>query len=233
MITERPTSQPEEGSLASPFTPSELILRNAVDFTSKRLRVQDQTQVGTWASSSQVTRETLAAAFLANERAGAIHLEVRTAEKKFLFFRRTEISLVAVQGSDPVEWPAFSLESSIYAMVRRRPMEVSDIIHEWLGEDTCDPLGSAVELIKKGLVSRGLLRQVVDVVRKKWLFFNWTAHVTRYVLAERTEASAAPQQLEPALRLLTQCQKNRPATWTRLMGQIEKAISRRKLAEGG
>ena len=192
------------------LTPSELILLNGEEFASKASWPEgsvDLLHVKTKVSARQLGQPMLAAAFLANEQAGALRLEV--GQKKVFLRLFSVTTLFAVPRSNLLGWPAYSLESNVDQLVGKDRMEVSTIIYTWLRHDTPFPWKSAVELVKEGMGRRGLL----GVVKAKRLrFFT----VNRYVLPTRTAALAAQRSVASIRQLLVACQQTRPEVWDRL-----------------
>src|SRR5215210_2082032 len=83
----------------------------------------------------------VSAALLANERAGALRLELRDGV------------LQAEPTGDPAPWPADSLEDRIR---RDRPNAVAGLVSDWLAHGSYSPHGRARRLAEHGAALRGL-----------------------------------------------------------------------------
>lgn len=205
----------------SVLSPSELVLLRGDAFADKGgmldkvMLLDGQKEV----SLKQLAQSLLAVALLANEEAGALHLEVRT--KKALFGLRTVTSLFAVPTSADVEWPMGSLEAKILdAVNRRNDPEVADVLVDVMAEDSSDPRGYLVQQVSTALAERGLLEIVSE---KKLKIFR----VNSFRLPEATAAQAAAQPVEPLQQLLATCERERPPVWKLMTDHIKSAMSRR------
>ena len=215
----------------NPLTPTELILLNGEKFAEKESLWDrwtygsvDLFHVEAKVSARGVGRVMLAAAFLANEQAGAVRLEV--GQKKVFFGLFSVTTLFAAPGTDTVNWPTHSLESSVQQLVGEKVNEVSTVIYNLFGQTIYYPWRATVEFIQQGMVRRGLL----EVVNEKRLILFTVEH---YLLPEHTAALASQQSLAPIRRSLAVCQQSRPEVWNLLQEQINKAIGRRTKAHTG
>lgn len=207
-----------------PITPSELVLLNGERF-AKKVMFGNLKLLHTDASVSaaQLGQTILAAAFLANEKIGAIRFDKRK-KKAMLGLRKVE-SLYAVPGVKNIIWPAPSLEADILSLVGRFKddevmSEVSKIVYTWLGEDSGSPWGSAVELVKSHMASRDLL----DGIEEKKLKILTT---TRYELPQSTADLSREYPVEPVESLLKTTESGRPDLWKLLNDQLNSAIKAR------
>lgn len=205
----------------STLSPSELVLLCGDAFVDKggmldKVALLDgQKEV----SAKQLAHALLATALLANEEAGALHLEARP--KKALFGLRTVTSLFAVPVSASVEWPAGSLEARILdAASRRKEPEVVDVLVDVMIEDSPSPRLYLVQQISAALAARGLLEVVTQ---KKLKIFS----VNSFRLPEATAAQAAAQPVEPLKQLLARCERERPQVWKLMTDHINSAVTRR------
>jgi hypothetical protein len=207
----------------SQLAPSELVLLNGERFAKKRVwwggveLLHTKTKV----SSKEIGLAILEAAFLANEEAGAIRLEVGQKKTFFGLFQVT--TLFAVPSENAPKWPAHSLESYVHQHTSQGRADVSTIIYRWLGHDSFSPWNSAVNLIKKGMAQRGMLEEIKE--KKRLKFFT----ATHYMLLRRTERLARYESVEPVQQALAVCQQARPEVWNLLVTQIKGAIASRTL----
>lgn len=212
---------------AAPLAPSELIYLNGEQFGNKARFNNIELFNGEKVASDQLGQAMMAAAFLANEAAGTIRLEVR--QKKALLGLRKVDALYA----EPVasaNWPQGSLEAQIGAIAAQltdanKPgNEVSTILYQWMAEDAPAPWLWAAQLVREALARRGLLETVTE---KKLKIFTTTHHI----LPESTAALATELPLAPVQALLETCQKRRPELWKLLTKEIKAAINRRTEAD--
>lgn len=207
----------------NPLTPSEVVFLNGEKFASKvRLGNIDLLHIPEKVSITQLGQEILAAAFLAGERAGAFHLEVR--EKKAMLGLRKVQELFAAIGSPQVNLPENSLEATFANLATRLAPkgdnDVSNIVYVWLREDASYPWNTVMELLKAGMAKRGLLDATEQ---KKLKIFT----VTNYAFPERTARLVKGQAFEPVKALLDDCARTRPEVWKLLESGIKKAIRAR------
>jgi hypothetical protein len=89
----------------------------------------------------QLVQLAISAALLANEQAGALHLENEGGRL-----------IARFNGSDP-HWPPDSLEDRLR---RARPIRVSELVYDWMADGSNFPLTRALRLIEHSAVLRGL-----------------------------------------------------------------------------
>ena len=212
----KPSTPGPESTPPVALTPSDLGIIDMIPWTDGELNGVVRVQVKN--PPLEVIKSALAAAVLANEKAGAIHLKV--VKEKVFFGLITRTDLVVTKAGDSAEWPAGSLEASLTKWVCRRSTTVSDIIYDWIGATTMDPKGRAVTRVMRRMVHRRLLDRVMT--RRKVLKF-FTVTSKHYVLLERTSDLITL----PPVRLLETCQLARPEVYDEIMSDIENGFSRR------
>ena len=173
-------------------------------------------------SLSDLVANVVAAAFLASEKAGAIHLEIR--QKKALL-GLTKVTTIYAEPVGRSDFPAGSLEAKIFELASelkrtKGENEVWKLVYAWLRQDVTAPWSKAGELIQAGLGERKLL----DVIREKKLKIFTATH---YELPEEIRALAASLPAEPVQQLLTDCRVSRPEVWELLVKQIKQGIDKR------
>jgi hypothetical protein len=209
---------------ATSFAPSEVVLFNGEKFAKKTMAGNvtllhlDQN-----VSAAQLGQAALAAAFLANEQAGAVRLEVR--QTKALFGLITNNTLFVEPVAAPSYWPANSIESRIYPLAEQLRAQngkndVANMVYELLGEDSDDPWKEVIELIKAGLAERSLLDRIKE--KKLKIFTVW-----RYTLPDATKALASQQDVDPVQQVLLNCERSQPQLWQALTDANKRAVSRR------
>ena len=220
-------SDPATPLTTAQLAPSEMVLLHGEKFTTAQvlLGATGDPQVALLhadakVSAVQLGQAILAAALLANERAGTIRLDPR-AKKTLLGLSSTE-TLFADPVGDPVTWPAGSLEAKVRPIVDRlqadkESHEVSNVVAALL-PPAGEPWSTAVTLVAEGLSARNLVgtAEVEDIT----ILRRWT-------LPDSTRQLAAQQSLAPVQQLLADCQTNRPEVWKRLVEHIKQAIADR------
>jgi hypothetical protein len=161
-------------------------------------------------SSQQLVSDMLKVALLAHEQAGTVRFE--TEEKMVLGVKRSS-SLVIVPTEKEIEWPSTTLEARL--LLNRRA-NVSDVVFDWLAEESTDPWGRAAE---QGIIML-VLRGFAVVSTTKW-------GTRKYVLPRDTFRVLSQTSGQPAEELLADCQRNRPEVWQLLDKEIEQAMKRR------
>jgi hypothetical protein len=106
-------------------------------------------------SLSHPAEAAFVAAFLASEKAGTIRLEVR-AEKIFFILWTREV-LYAKKGANPCRCPEHCVESLLARLLDKKPAKVQNIVYSILKADASDPQEQALNIIRSGLTSRGLM----------------------------------------------------------------------------
>ncbi len=210
----------------SKLTPSELVYLNGEKFAQKagvfnkiKLMHMDLS-----VNDAQLVQMAVAAAFLANEQAGTVRLELRS--KKALFGLTSVQALYAEPCGVQHAWPENTLEAFFPAYaerfkVEKNTNEVYTILYAWMQEDCMSPFGEVISRIQYGLGARSLLGMREE---KKLKIFT----VHSYTLPDSTRALAQSTPLEPVQQLLRQCEQGRPQVWKALLEQIKKAISARR-----
>ena len=171
----------------------------------------------------------LAAAFLAAEQAGAVHLEVR--QQQALFGLLTLDKLYVIPRADAVSWPSHSFESHLRGIAANLESKsdkghnhVSEIVYVWwmgrAGRKSSSPWTRLGGLVKDGLVSKRLLQK-----ERKSGLMGFLAGES-YVLPAETAALSAQQSLEPVRELLAMCRRTRPEVWELLIAGINKGIGK-------
>lgn len=207
---------------ASALIPSELVYFNAEKFASSK-GVFNKT--GLMHTDVQVNRvelaqHLLAAAFLANEQAGLMRLELR--QKKVLFGLGSKTALFADPTGQPPRWEGPCLETDLLAAAGRAAnSEVESIVSAWLARDYSDPYDEIFSRVKMNLSGRGLLDMQEE--RKLKIFVSRS-----FSLPTEVRAFIAAQPLQPLTALLQNCQNFRAQVWQELLKQIKKAIDSRQ-----
>ncbi len=202
--------------------PSELLYFNAEKFASSKSVFNKINVLHTDVQVNRVelVQHLLAAAFLANEAAGLMRLELR--QKKVLFGLGSKPVLFADPTGRPANWDGPCLEADLLeAATRAANSEVASIVSAWLGRDYSDPYDEVLGRLKSDLAERGLLDMQEE--RKLKIF------VTRsFSLPGETRAFLAAQSLAPLTALLQGCQSSRPQVWQELLVQVKKAVDSRQ-----
>jgi hypothetical protein len=219
------------------LTPSEVIFLNADRFKSEpgltqvratRPRAATYSILDTKVTVSRFALAplVLAAALLAVEAAGNVHLEVRP--RKLYLGLHTRRCLYADPGPEAGPWPEDTLESAIQATARRLPGAkganvVEDIVYGIFHRGSPDPFGRVCDLVRDGLAGRGLVEaNAGDRLVERTVY--------RYHLLQDT-ADAAADRLGEARALLAGCQDKRPEVWSSLIREVSRGLFRRSTGE--
>jgi hypothetical protein len=209
------------GLSAAALTPSEVVFLRHGHFVEEEPEYSwsvPKPIVGDLGTYSWNTAQTAwRAAFLAAEQTGDIRLAARP--KKVLLGLRTVTALYSEPLAGPGAWSSGCLE----ARLSRMPGEVLQVVYACIGGDFESPDRAVLDMIRDGLVSRGLLH-TVNVVKKKWLLSSTTR---QYELGEDVY-SWANDCIEGVDHLIRECQTNRPDIWGLLLTEVARGISRRQ-----
>ncbi len=208
------------------LTPSELVYLNGEKFAQKagvfnKIKLM---HVDLSVNDAQLVQMTVAAAFLANEQAGSVRLELRS--KKALFGLTSVQALYAEPCGVQYPWPEQTLEASFPAYAERfkaekNTNEVYTVLFAWMREDCMAPFDEVIHRVQYGLGVRNLLGMREE---KKLKIFT----VRSYTLPDATRALAQSTPLAPVQQLFQQCEQTRPQVWKALLEQIKKAIAARR-----
>jgi hypothetical protein len=208
----------EEAPREVVLTPSEIVYLEGDRFAPPGGTFSGYRLAGSGASVSkrELAQQVYAAAFLAAEKAGALHLAVRP--KQTLLGLRTVQALYADPTDRTGPCPQHSLERCLPSLAWSQN-EVWRILHDLIPE-SADPYAQAVHLVGSDLADRGLL----EVSRSKRLgvFTKTEVH-----LPERTKSLAAGRVSE-VQSLLHECRQARPELWEMLIANIDKGIRSRQ-----
>ena len=207
------------------LTPSELIYLNGEKFAQKA-GVFNKVQlmhIDLGVNLIQLVQMVVASAFLANEQAGTLRLELRA--KKALFGLTSVQALYAEPCGPLRQWPQYTLEAVLPTYAERfkaekNTNEVYSIVYAWLGQDWTAPFNEVIDRVRYGLGSRMLLGVHEE---KKLKIFT----VRSYTLPDSTRTLAQNTPLAPVQQMFQQCEQARPLVWKALLEQIKKAISAR------
>ncbi len=212
--------------LDATLTPSELVYLNGEKFAPKAgvFNKVKLMHIDLSVDEVQLVQKAAAAAFLANEQAGTLRLELRT--KKALFGLASVQALYAEPCAVDHPWPADSLEAAFppYAVrfkAEKNTNEVYSILYAWMAQDCMSPFDEVINRIQYGLGARMLLGMREE---KKLKIFT----VRSYTLPDSTRALAQRTSLAPVTQMFQQCEQTRPLVWKALLEQIKKAISARR-----
>ncbi len=207
---------------AQSLIPSELVYFNAEKLVSTKGVFNKISLMHTDVQVNRVelAQHLLAAAFLANEQAGLMRLELR--QKKVMFGLSSKTALFADPTGQPPRWEGPCLEADLLAAAGRAAnSEVESIVSAWLGRDYSDPYDEVFLRVKMNLAGRGLLDMQEE--RKLKIFVSRS-----FSLPTEARAFIAAQPLGPLSALLQNCQNTRPQVWQELLKQIKKAVDSRQ-----
>lgn len=197
-----------------PITPSEIIL------------LSEDTPLDP-SDSSLITM--LAAAFVANEAAGSVRLEVH--DRKLFFGVRTISELLVIPSEEAIEWPAPSFEAYIVPIAEQlsylREYTVSKIVYNWMG------FGGGWKSISKDVIeqlaARGLLEKR-EVEVKGWFFGSHYDGDGPYRLALPPSTLELVSQAPVSLirEMLSDFERTQPDLWLRITAEATEGIKKRQ-----
>lgn len=202
--------------------PSEQVFFNAEKFASSKgvFNKVNLLHTDVQVNKVELVQYLLAAAFLANEQAGWMKLELR--QKKVFFGLSSKTALFADPTGKPPQWGGPCLEADLLqAAGRASNSEVETLVSVWLAQDVSDPYQEAIGRLKAHLAERGLLDMQEE--RKLKIFVSRS-----YSLNSEAKSFIASQPLQPLTALLQNCQNFRPEIWQELLKQIKKGVDSRQ-----
>ena len=165
--------------------------------------------------ADRLAQNVFAAAFLANEQAGAIRLEPRQGKAMFGLMKTEKLH--AVPGQKQVGWPHGSLEAVIAASVQPQP-KIDDQVGGILGQKSSSPAQSLCARVKAALAARGVLRAEEKKTLKVFTSISYSLPDGARAAAEQTGAAHVEQ-------MLRSCEQQRPRLWAELIRGIKAGIT--------
>ncbi|MFL5381606.1 MAG: hypothetical protein ACJ8GN_03705 [Longimicrobiaceae bacterium] len=211
-------SNPQPAAAPLVLTPSERVLIFGDRFSTPAGMLGYSEVVlssGSKVDADRLAQNLFAAAFLANEQAGAIGLELRQGKAMFGLMKTEKLH--AVSGHEQVGWPQGSLEAVIAASVQRHP-EVDDLVGGILGQKTNSPAQSLCARAKAALAARGVLHAEEKKTLKVFTSVTYLLPEHARMAAEQTGAGHVEQMLRA-------CQQQRPQLWAALIRDIKAGIT--------
>jgi hypothetical protein len=205
------------------LTPSELVYLNGEQFAgkpgaSRRTRLLHS---GRLVHLGELVQSALAAALLANFKAGTLRLSQREL-KRWFGLSKKEILSIETTGKTGT-WPEQTLEAGLLAAadlgeVRRESGNLERLIYAWLKTSYDDPLAEVVTRIQAGLAARGLLKVIKE---RRLLSVNRSYEVP-------AETLILARQTGPLDELLEQFKAARPQLWPLLLETLTKGVMSRQ-----
>lgn len=202
--------------------PSELVFFNAEKYASTKGVFNKISLLHTdvLVNRLELVQYLLAAAFLANEKAGLVRLELR--KKRINFGLSSKMVLYADPTGLPSSWDGPCLEADLLeAADHSANSEAASIVSAWLGRNYSDPYDEVFERLKANLAERDLLDVQEERVLKVFISRN-------YSLPAENRAFIESQPLDSLDELLHDCQSSRPQVWQELLLQMRKAVDSRQ-----
>jgi len=211
-------SNPQPSAPPLVLTPSERVLLFGDRFSTPAGMLGYNEVVlssGTKVDAEKLAQNAFAAAFLADEQAGAIHLELRQGKAMFGLMKTEKLH--AVPGQKQVGWPQGSLEALIAASVQPQP-EVDDLVSGILGDRANSPAQNLFARMKAALAARGVLHAEEKKTLKVFTSITYTLPDATRAAAEQTGAAHVEQMLRA-------CEQQRPQLWVALTRNIKAGIN--------
>ena len=200
------------------LTPSERVLLFGDRFTPQVGMLGTSEVVltsGVKVDADKLAAVMLAAAFLANEQAGALGLEARQGKAMFGLMKTEHLH--AVPGQKQVGWPNGSLEQVVARSVAAQP-KVDDLVSGIIQDRSPSPGQALCQRAKIALAAR----DVVHAEEKKTLKI-FTSVV--FSLPDASRAAAEQSGWAHVQQMLQNCEQQRPQLWNALMKNIRASIT--------
>jgi hypothetical protein len=209
--------------LDEPLTPSELVFMNGEKFAPMsgypRVRLL---RIDLEVSSPHLAQAIVAAGLLANEKLGALRLEL--VEHKSGFRQHKTNSLMIKQEMNVFGWQSDTLEAMIPDWTRRLArVELSKILENIIGEDCEDPWQKIINTVAWGMAASGWLIRVQGDATK--------AFTTEFVCPAQVRELAVQQSLAPVQQLFMDCQTARPEIWAQIQEELKQAVEVRTISK--
>ena len=211
-------SNPQPAAAPLVLTPSERVLIFGDRFSTPAGMLGYSEVVlssGAKIDADRLAQSVFAAAFLANEQAGAIRLELRQGKAMFGLMKTEKLH--AVPGQKQVGWPQGSLEGVISAWVEQHP-KVDDVVAGILGQKSSSPAQTLCARVKAALAARGVLQAEE---KKTLMVFTSVA----YSLPDVVRAAAEQTGAGHVEQMLRACEQQRPQLWVELIRSIKAGIT--------
>jgi hypothetical protein len=212
------TSNPQPSAAPLVLTPSERVLVFGDRFSTPAGMLGYSEVVlssGNKVDADRLAQNLFAAAFLANEQAGAIGLELRQGKAMFGLMKTQKLH--AVSGPKQVGWPQGSLEAVIAASVQQHP-KVDDLVGGILGQKSNSPAQRICGQVKAALAARGVLYAEEKKTLKVFTSVAYSLPDAARAAAEQTGAGHVEQMLRA-------CEQQRPQLWAELIRGIKAGIT--------
>ena len=211
-------SNPQPAAAPLVLTPSERVLIFGDRFSTPAGMLGYSEVVlssGAKVDADRLAQNVFAAAFLANEQAGAIRLELRQGKAMFGLMKTEKLH--AVPGQKQVGWPQGSLEAVIAASVQPQP-KIDDLVGGILGQKSSSPAQSLCARVKAALAARGVLQAEEKKTLKVFTSIAYSLPDGARAAAEQTGAAHVEQ-------MLRSCEQQRPRLWAELIRGIKAGIT--------
>jgi len=169
---------------------------------------------GNKVSADKLALNLVTAAFLANEQAGAIGLELRLGKAMFGLMKTEKLH--AVPGQRQVGWPHGSLEAVIAQSAQQHP-KVDDLVGGILGQKSNSPAQRICGMAKAALAQRGVLHAEEKKTLKVFTSVTYSLPENRFA-AEQSGFAHVEQMLRA-------CEQQRPQLWAALVRDIKGAFT--------
>ena len=212
------------------LTPSEVVLLNGDRFSRLDKNGFPIPRGETKVEPGALAVKALAAALLANERAGTLRLEPGIEKKFFGLFKSKVVRLYP--GAAAPEWPTGSYEARIHETVKAHAgtegVTVSSMVYNLFAADDPGPSVEVLLQIAAALRSRGLAEEETRETRSLKIFKTKS---TVSVLNSTGEALAARHPTAPVEELLSGWERDRAEVWKLVEAGINSGLASRREAD--
>lgn len=208
------------------LTPSEVVLVNGDQFAKPEKNGFPLPRGEVKVDPDPLAMAALEAALLANERAGAITLEMGI-EKKLFGLLKSKVVRVGMGAAAP-QWPPLSYEWRIYDKLKQAGPEgttVKQLVIDLFPADDDHPWVEVLQQIALALRGRSLADEQSRETKALGIFKTKS---TVSVLNAAGAALADRHPVAPVQELLASCKRDRPEAWSIIDSSVRAALNYRK-----
>lgn len=208
------------------LTPSEIAFVHGEQFSKAKKDGVKLPRGGVQVDPDTLAVSMLTAALLANERAGALRMEIGIEKYLFGLLKRRVVHVIPA-GSSP-NWPAGTLEARVWSFASTPPKaghwSVRDLVRGLFPSDDPNPYIEVAVWVRKAMEGRGLADEVVEEKKSLGIF---TVKYTHAELTAAGTAAANRQSAAPVQEMISAAARERSEVAERMGNEIKSALSSR------